>query len=315
MLNRHHLRIKAMHSLYAYFSSDDVEIAKGEKELFRSIDKVYDLYIRQLSILPEILHIAEKAIEDNKHKRLPSKEDLQPNLRFIQNKALILINNNAELKSKINDRRISWQSDIDIVKKIFNNIRNSEEYKVYMAKPESTFEEDRKFIADIYANYIAENDLLINLYEEQTIYWVDDFFLINSSVIKTIESFDADSNGSHRLLPLYRDPEDDKKFVTDLYRYSILMNKDTEKMIAEKTQNWEVERIAMMDILLMKMALTELIHFKSIPVKVSLNEYIELSKEYSTPKSKVFVNGILDKLVADLKRDNKIQKTGRGLME
>lgn len=315
MVNRHHLRVKALHALYAYFSTDDNDIARGDKELFKSIDKVYELYIKQLSLLQEILHIAERSVDDNKLKHRPTSDDLKPNLKFVENRVLNLLTKNAELNHKRSEKKVNWQTDSDLVKRILNNIKNSDEYKNYMSSTQSSFREDQKFVADIYANYIAEDDLLLNFYDEQSVHWTDDFYLVNTAVIKTIESLKETSNEGFRLLSLYKDAEDDKNFVKDLFRKTALNNVEFEELIGKKTQNWEVDRIASMDILIMKMALTELLNFNSIPIKVSLNEYIELSKEYSTPKSKIFVNGILDKLVADLKRENRIVKVGRGLME
>jgi N utilization substance protein B len=184
-----------------------------------------------------------------------------------------------------------------------------------MGKENKSFNDDLNFIVDIFTNNIAENEFLEFLYEEESIFWSDDFFLVNSMVIKTIKMFTEKSNESFELLALYKDPEDEKEFVSKLFRYTIVNTDKYQEYIISKLKNWEPDRIAFMDMVIMKMALCELINFPSIPVKVTLNEYIELSKDYSTDKSKVFINGILDKLIAELKSSGAINKVGRGLLE
>jgi N utilization substance protein B len=315
MLSRRHLRLKALQSLYAYFLSSDFEITKSEKELFKSIEKIYDLYLSKLQFLIELRHVAKKIIEENKLKHLPSSEDLNPNLSFLDNKILILLEKNTQLNYLCNSRKINWGNDYETVKKIFNQVRESEEYIIYMGKVNKSFNDDLNFIVDIFTNNIAENEFLEFLYEEESIFWSDDFFLVNSMVIKTIKMFTEKSNDSFELLALYKDPEDEKEFVSKLFRYTIVNTDKYQEYIISKLKNWEPDRIAFMDMVIMKMALCELINFPSIPVKVTLNEYIELSKDYSTDKSKVFINGILDKLIADLKSSGAINKVGRGLLE
>ncbi|MDQ3048586.1 MAG: transcription antitermination factor NusB, partial [Bacteroidota bacterium] len=174
---------------------------------------------------------------------------------------------------------------------------------------------DRDFIIEVFREYIADFELMNHLYEEKNLHWGDDIYLVNPMVVKTLETFKEDATPEHSLMQLYKDREEDEQFVKDLFRQTALRNEETEKLIGDKTKNWEVERIAMMDVLLMKMAITEILHFSNIPVKVTLNEFIEISKIYSTPKSKIFINGILDKLVADFKSENMLNKMGRGLME
>lgn len=314
MLNRHHLRVKALHSLYAQFSAPEFDLQMGEKELQRSIDKYYDLYIHQLSLFGELLHIAERIIDDGKQKQLPTPEDLSPNTKFVNNLALRMIVSNAELTTKMQQYKVSWSDEHEMIRKLFNKIRLSDLYKEYMAKPTNYFSDAKRFVIDLFVEFIANNEYFEDLYEDKSIYWLDDFYMVNVSVVKTIESFQEKTSNSARLQPLYKDTEDDKRFVFELFRRVLLRNKELEKMISDKTQNWELERIANMDILLMRMAIIELTYFNEIPVKVTLNEYIELSKEYSTDKSKNFINGILDKLVVELKASGEIAKTGRGLL-
>lgn len=313
MINRRFLRIKVMQALYSYLQSGNTDLAKAEKEMFASIDKVYELYIYLIALLMDIHHSASMQLEDNKNKHRPSADDLNPNKKFVENSILAGFLTNTELKKEIANRKVSWQNDFDLVKKLFIEIRNSEEYKAYMASGTHSVAEDKKFIESIIRNCIADNDILEFWIEEKNIHWVDDYFIAVNALIKTVET--AKPDGSITLSELYKDAEDDKQFARTLLTKCIVHNGDYEELISAKTQNWEIERIAFLDVLLMKMAITEVINVSSIPVKVSMNEYIEISKQYSTPKSKVFINGVLDKVVADLKSQNKIQKTGRGLLE
>jgi len=315
MLNRRYLRIKVMQALYGFFQSDNKDLSKGERDLFNGIDKIYDLYIYQLAFIVELHHVATTLSEDAKNKRLPTSNDLRPNLKFIENKFIAQLTENIHLKREMNNRRINWNNEFELVKKIFNNIKASEEYEKYMNVSDDSYKTHRNFILEIFKEYMADFELLNHVYEEKNLHWGDDIYIVNPMIVKTIESFKEDSTPDFALLPLYKDREEDEQFVKDLFRQTVLREEDTKKLIGDKTKNWEVERIAMMDVLLMQMAITEILYFSSIPVKVSLNEFIEISKIYSTPKSKLFINGILDKLLVDFKQENKLNKIGRGLME
>ncbi|MBS1637300.1 MAG: transcription antitermination factor NusB [Bacteroidetes bacterium] len=300
-----------MQALYAYFKQDNADIAFYEKELFKSLDKIYDLYITILALYADIHHTAHLVIEENKNKLLPGPDDLDPNLKFIQNSLLKGISESTELKKEIHNRKISWQNDLDLVRKLFSEIRQSELYKTYMATPGSSVKEEKEFLITLTGEYLAEHELLNHLFEERNIHWTDDMYVAFTMVMRTFEAY----TGEFKLLPLYKDPEDDKKFAATIFRQTILHNDEFEKLIDAKTKNWELERIAAMDVLLMKMALTEFLNVSNVPVKVSLNEYIDISKEYSTPNSRTFINGVLDKIIVDLRNENRIQKTGRGLLE
>jgi len=311
MLNRRYLRIKTMQTLYSYFQQDKADIGFYEKELFKSLDKIYDLYVYILVLFTDIHHTAHLVIEENKNKRLPTAEDLSPNLKFIENSLLMALGRSEALKREVNNRKISWQSDFDLVRKLYAELRATDLYKNYMASPDQSAKEDKQFLISVATEFLYEHDLLNHVFEEKNMHWADDTFGAFSMVSRTFEAF----SGSMTLQPLYKDPEDDQKFISTLFRKTIAGNEEYETLIDLKTKNWELDRIASMDVLLMKMAIAEFINVSNVPVKVSLNEYIDISKDYSTPNSKTFINGILDKIIADLKRDNKIQKTGRGLME
>jgi len=313
MLNRRYLRIKVMQVLYSFFQSSDKDMNKAEKELFRNIEKIYDLYLSILLLFTDIRHQAELILEEGKNKMLPTQEELNPNRKFINNRVIRQLSENQSLQKEINNRKISWQVEPELIKKLFTTIKGSEEYTAYIGSSEDSYQTDKNFVIEIFKKYISEHEPLLYHFEEKSIYWVDDVWLVNSTIAKTLEFLSESS--TNLVMKLYKDEEDDKKFITELFRKTILMDSENEKLISGKTKNWELERIAMMDTLLMKMAITEMLVFSNIPVKVTLNEYIEISKLYSTPKSKMFINGILDSLVVDFKDQQKLVKTGRGLME
>jgi N utilization substance protein B len=316
MLNRRYLRIKAMQALYGYFQSGDNDMPRGERELLRSVDRTYELYIYLLLMFAELHRQAVNLIEDNRNKHLKTAEDINPNMRFVNNKVIAQLLNHPGLKREAESRKLGWQrdEDMDLARKIWSKVRNWDGYKVYMSSPEGDYTADSEFLLDVFKRFIADDDEVEHYLEEQNMHWPGDLNMaVAPAMIRTLESGREDKNPE--LAPLFKDTDEDRRFVIDLYRKAIIENDNYEKRIAEKTTNWEVDRIALMDVILMKMALVELQYFQSIPVKVTLNEYIEVSKTYSTPRSKQFINGILDKLVADFKAEGILVKSGRGLME
>ncbi|OFY89681.1 MAG: transcription antitermination factor NusB [Bacteroidetes bacterium RIFCSPLOWO2_12_FULL_31_6] len=316
MLSRRYLRIKVFQALYAYYQSDDKNLKKVESELFLSIEKMYDLYLMLLILGPELFHQSKLKMEGAKNKMLPTEDDLIPNTKFIDNKVFDLLENNSHLKSLIKEKKLSWSNDQELMIKLNAFLKGHEIYKNYVASKTSSFEEDQKFVVDFYKKIIPDFDLLLSVLQDKSIFWgLEEIDFILSMILKTVKKFTPKSTAFEKLLPLYRDEEEDIQFVKDLLHETIANDKENSKLIADKTKNWDVDRIAMVDIILMKMALSELLYFKSIPIKVTLNEYIELSKWYSSPKSKIFVNGVLDKLVLELKEKGQLKKIGRGLLE
>lgn len=313
MLNRRHLRIKVLQTLYAFYQSKDDEYVKFEKELFSSIDRIYDLYLYLLLTFSELKTQAERRIEDNKKKILPSEDDLDPNMKFVQNKVVALLESNEELRRISETRKVNWLGDEnqEMFRKMFLQIRESETYFEFMNNEGEGFEDDMAFAVALFKIEIANFPLLYNYFEERDIHWLDDIDLACSMVLKTIKSFDLE--GKNDIMPLYKDEVDEKEFIQLLFRKTILMDEESEKLIDELTSNWELDRIAKMDIILMKMAIAEFQIFNNIPTKVTLNEYIEISKFYSTPKSNGFINGVLDKAITRLEKEGKIKKVGRGL--
>ena len=302
-----------MQSLYGYFQGGFNDLEKKEKELFISLDKVYDLYLYLIALLIEIHHSAKIGIEDAKNKKLPTQDDLNPNLKFVENLILKNLTEHPELLKQLHQRKISWQNDLDIIRKLLQDIKSSEDYKNYMQNDRNEINSDKKFIENLIRNIIADHELVNHYFEDKNIHWSDDTYIAINAVIKSVNS--ADNEGKITLQPLFKDSVEDKQFARDLLVKCAVHGSEFETMISSKTQNWELDRIAFLDVLLMKLALTEVLHFPNIPVKVSMDEYIEISKNYSSQKSKIFINGVLDKIIADLKNENKITKTGRGLIE
>lgn len=314
MLNRRHLRIKVLQTLYAYFQTNEDDYVKTEQAMIATVDKIYELYLLLLLSFGELKSVAENRIEDAKTKIRPSEEEKNPNRKFIDNKVIGILENSKELRSVSESRKVNWAGDVnrEMFKKMHASIRESEVYFEHMNNDVEGYEEDLSFAIAIFKEEIANSPLMLNFFEEKNIQWIDDIDLVCSMVIKTLKTFTEE--GKNELLPLYKDPVDEKQFISTLLRKSIMRNDENMKLIDELTDNWELDRIAKMDLILMNMAITELIEFPNIPKKVTLNEYIEISKFYSTPKSNTFINGILDKAIERLEKEKKIKKVGRGLL-
>jgi N utilization substance protein B len=315
MLNRRHLRIKVLQALYAYFQSNEDSFKRTENELMQAVEKIYDLYIYLLLTFSEVKSIAESRIEENKKKIRPSEEDLHPNMKFIENEIISMLEGSKELRRISEERKVNWVGDEhrEMFRKMFLQIKDSETYIDYMNNELDDFEVDKNFAVELFKTEIANSPLLYNFFEEKSIHWMDDIDLACSMVIKTIKAIEKGEVVD--ILPLYKKDDDEQDFIRDLLRKTISLDKENELLIDDLTKNWELDRIAKMDIILMKMAITELQIFSNIPTKVTLNEYIEISKFYSTPKSNGFINGILDKAIDRLQKEKKIVKIGRGLME
>lgn len=314
MLNRRHLRIKVLQTLYAFSQNEDMDYMMAKNELFKAVNQMYDLYLSLLLTFSELKAKGEHRIEENRKKLLPKDEDLNPNRKFIDNAIIKILEEQPELRHQAELRKVNWigAEEQEIFRKMYNSIRNSETYFEFMDNGEEGFEEDKTFLVQLFKHEIANFQLLYDYYEEKSIYWMDDIDLACSMVIKTIKGF---KEGEEPLIPpLYKPNDDEKEFIEELLKETIRKEKENLPIIDKLTKNWELDRIAKMDILLMEMAITELQVFPNIPTKVTLNEYIEISKFYSTPKSNVFINGVLDKAITDLEKEGKIKKIGRGLM-
>ena len=316
MLNRRHLRIKVLQVLYAFFQTEDEDILKSEKQLLSSIDHMYDLYLWFLLSFEEIHQFSEQRIEDRLKKVLPTEDDLAPNRKFINNAIFNQLILNKDLKKRAEERKVNWVGAVenDLMKKLFLHIVDSELYTSYLESEETSFDLDRQFAIELFKKEIANFELIHDYFENKSIFWLDDIDLMCSMVVKTIKQMEEGDSDFKPMLDLHKDEEDELNFVKKLIRETAKMDDANTKIIDELTQNWELDRIAKMDIILLKMALTELKVHPSIPKKVTLNEYIEISKFYSTPKSQVFINGILDKAIPLIEERGELKKSGRGLI-
>jgi len=300
-------------ALYAFNRREDEDLAKAEKELMFSIGKTYDLYHYLLLLVLEIADIATGKIEQALHKKIPTPEDLNPNRRFIDNQVISQIRNNIAFKKYIFGSKLTWVNFAHIPRLLYNKMISWETYEEYMNSEVSNYQSDKKFIIRLITELLPDSEDLINSLEEQSIYWNDDMEYILIMIEKTLKKFKADSGESEGLMPLFKN-EEDEEFVKLLFRKAVLHTKEYSDLIDSNTTNWEVERIALMDILVMQLAITEVLEFPEIPVKVTLNEYIEIAKYYCTSKSSTFVNGILDNIVKEIRGKGLVKKFGRGLV-
>ena len=313
MISRRLLRIKVLHILYAYFNSNDEGLTRYEKNLFYSIEKSHDLYHLFFLLLLDVKDYAQERIERDKNKRVPTQQDLNPNLKFVENRVIKQLESTNKLYKIFDEKKLTWVDYPEIIKNIYTQMADSETFEKYMEDENSSYKTDKEFVINFFQEYLVDNDSLFQILEEQSIYWNDDIEFVLSMNIKTIQKAKS-ANIDINLFQLFKNDED-KEFVKKLFRMVILNHKENSDIIQEHIKNWDIDRIAQMDLLVLEMAITEIIQFPSIPVKVSFNEYIELVKFYSTNRSNAFVNGVLDKIINKLKEEGKFQKAGRGLMQ
>jgi N utilization substance protein B len=314
IINRRQLRIKVLQMLYSYEQTGDSSLGLFEKKLNQSINETYNLYLYYLLILIEFRALAERRIEDSKNKLRPDKQDLNPSLLFVQNPVLVSLAENQKLSKLFTKNSISWSAEMAMVKAIFKKIRSSDLYKNYIEENNPDLNIGVNFIIKMFKDYVINNEVLLSFLEEKSIFWIEDIDLVASMIIKSFKR-SKENKGVVEILSLFKEEKEEKEFYKNLFHNAIVHRDKIDKIIRDHTKNWDIERIALMDILLMRLAISEVTSFSSIPVKVTLNEYIELAKQFSTNKSNFFINGILDKSFADLKEQGEIKKTGRGLME
>jgi len=313
MLSRRHLRVKVMQSIFA-ISGSGIDIPVGEKNLLKSLEAIKTLYIYQLSFLSFFGNLAIRRIEEGKEKKLPTTEDLNPNTRFVENPLIHALIHSKDLNHEEERCKPNWKDEEELAKRILASFRKSENYLTYMAKSEVAIKDHKEIMLYFFESFVFNNEHLISIYEEKNISWINDLDQVGQMVWRTLDGVTV-KKPDLKLVNLYRDKKEDLQFAVDLYRQTISNNEELTKLISSKTQNWDADRIASTDMLLMKMALSEFQYIPSVPTKVTMNEYIEISKEYSTPKSAVFINGVLDKALAELKKDGKVKKSGKGLID
>ncbi|WP_291857565.1 transcription antitermination factor NusB [Marinilabilia sp.] len=309
MLSRRLLRVKVMQTVYGHFRGGESTIQQTEKELFHSISKSHELYHLLLLLILDVRDYAERRIENGLNKKRPAFEDLHPNKKFINNRVILQLRDNKQLLNYIDATGLSWNNNEQYIKDVFLLIIESDLYKRYMESEEDNYEADRKFLAKLFEKVIGQYLPLYALFEEQSIFWNDEAEFVVSIVVKTLKEFEEEKGETQPLQREFKD-EEDREFVKTLFRKAVINNTDYQGLIKKFSRNWELDRVAYLDIVLMQIAIAEVVEFPKIPVKVTLNEYIEIAKHYSTPKSGNFINGILDKIINHLKTEEHLIKIG-----
>ncbi len=311
MLNRRHIRIKVLQAFYAFSQSNSHDLENGLKEFIHSMKKTFDLYTYLIQIFIPLKRYAHIKIEESK-RSYTKQQSSDLSSSFIENKVIKKLESSKDLATLINNSKVNWVGDVenDLIKKMFREICNSETFKEILMSENDSFEIHKNQLIKLFKEEICNYDLLHHFFDEKSIYWQDDLDHVSSMIIKTIKSFKEDQDIV--LMSLWKD--DEKEFAMNLISKAISNKSHNDEVLQSYSKNWESERLAKMDSLLMNLAITEAKEFSSIPLKVTLNEYIEISKFYSTPKSNGFINGILDKIFIDLKKQGQIKKMGRGLI-
>lgn len=303
-----------MQTIYAMHQNGSDNLEGQEKFLFYSIDSIQDLYLIMVSSLIELAKKEKVFLHLSSQKHLATSEERNPNTKFINNSIFKLLEDNNSLSIALENRKINnWNIHDDYIQLLLTSLKESKLYDKYMSNPTVSFEEDKQFVIDLFTDIIVPNEKLYEYLEDDKLTWIDDIPVVNTQIVKQLKAIKSAEDESFRVPKLFKDA-DDKDFAKDLFRKTVLNEKELAKEFDSKTPNWDMDRIAEMDTIILKMAICELLKFPSIPVKVTLNEYLELAKEYSTPKSSIFINGILDNLVKEFQTNKKIIKAGRGLM-
>ena len=314
MLNRRHIRTKVMQVIYALKRTEELNLTSEEKFLNLSMDSMYELYLLMLSLLVKVHEKAKDQQEKSQHKHLLTSEDLNPNMEFVKNALLVQLSENQYLKEALERHKVNnWELDNEYVEVIFRAILESDRFSKYMSAESSTYNKDRQFIVELFKEVIAPNEKLYNYLEDRNLTWIDDLPVVNTALVKLLNKSKENNYEDYFTPKLFKD-EEDKEFGLSLLKHTIKNLEPYTEEISLKTKNWDKDRIADIDFVLLQMAICEFHEFPSIPTKVSINEYIEIAKEYSTPKSNVFINGVLDKIVKEYNENKTLNKIGRGLM-
>lgn len=313
MLTRRHIRVKVLQSIYALRQSNNPDLDKQEKFLFYSIDQMLDLYALSLQLLIAMRNADRKFLVASQQKHLATKEEKNFSKTFLNNKALDLIEQSEGLAEYIKNKKLDyWELDGEYVTLLLKELRAQDFYKAYLLNETTTYKEDQEFLVAMFKKVIAPSDKYYEYIEDKRLTWVDDFPIVNTAIAKMLGKISEKNVGTVLLPELYKN-EDDRDYARDLFRKVILQDEKLAEQIEGKTPNWDKERIAEMDMIILKMGISEFLYFPSIPVRATINEYLEIAKEYSTPKSSIFINGILDKLVKEFETSKKLNKIGRGL--
>lgn len=307
MINRNLIRIKVLQIVYSYYQNGNGDLKTTEKELMFSLQKSYELYNALLLLIVEVTNLHRRNLDMRKHKFMPTEEDLNPNTRLIDNRFIAQLAENEMLNKYISEHGLSWSNDEDFVKWVLDLVLSSDVYAEYLANKDDSYATDREFWRLVFKRLICGNEDFIEHLEDKSIYWNDDIDIVETFTLKTIKKFDEAQGTKQPLLPMFKDDED-RVFAVQLFRQSLLKGKDLRERINRHIKNWEADRIANMDMIIMQVALTEILTFPTIPLNVTFNEYIDAAKYYSTPKSGTFINGILDSIVGELKAEKLLFK-------
>lgn len=313
MLTRRHIRVKVLQSVYAYNQRENPNIDTQEKFLHHSIDQMQDLYLLMLQMLVALQEQAERFLNTSQKKHLATASEKNPSRTFVDNKLIKVIATNSTFSEIIEKKKLNyWHLDGEYVSIIFNELRELEWYNEYLLKKETTYKEDQAFVIKVFKEVVAPNDKLYEYLEDKRLTWIDDFPIVNTAIVKMLSKL-SEKNASALLVPTLYKNDEDREYALQLFRKVILNEDKLNAQIEGKTPNWDQDRIADVDLIILKMGIAEFLYFPSIPVRATINEYLEVSKEYSTPKSSIFVNGILDKIVKEFEEEGKLNKIGRGL--
>lgn len=307
MINRNLIRIRVVQLVYAWYQNTNKDLRNAEKELLFGLQKSYDLYYFLLLLMVELTDSYQNRVETKRNKFLPTEEDLHPNTHLIDNKFIVQLRENRQFRKQLVERPMSWESNEAFIKNLLDEILSSDTYQEYTAIVSPTYEEDQEFWRKTFKQFIYLDEELDDILEDECIYWNDDVEIVQTFVMKTIKRFSAGNGDDQPLLPMFKD-EEDKEYALKLLHNSILDEKKYRGLIEKHTEKWDFDRIAFMDLIIMQVALSEIFTFESIPTNVTLNEYIEIAKSYSTPKSGTFINGILDAIVQEIKKEKRIFK-------
>jgi N utilization substance protein B len=313
MLTRRHIRVKVLQSLYAFYQSNEQDLDKQEKFLHFSIAQMQDLQALMLQLMVALTDHADKFLQKSQKKHLATQVEKNPSRAFIDNKVIKMIAENSNLSEYLKNKKLNyWKLDDEYVTIIFNELKQQEWYDNYLQLENPSFADDKEMVIKLYKEVIAPNEKLYEYLEDKRLTWLDDFPLVNTSIVKMLNKLTEKRSATIFDPQVYKD-EEDKEYSVQLLRKIILNNDKLSKEVDGKTPNWDTERIADIDLIILKMGIAEFLYFPSMPIRVTINEYLEISKEYSTPKSSFFINGILDKLVKEFSEAGKLNKIGRGL--
>ncbi|MBO5224878.1 MAG: transcription antitermination factor NusB [Parabacteroides sp.] len=307
MINRVLIRIKVLQIVYSYYQNGDNDLKVSENELLFSLKKSYDLYHYFLLLIIEVTNLQKRILDTRKNKYIPTEEELNPNTRLIDNRFTAQLVENEALNKYVSENGLSWDYEDDFIRIVLDLVLSSDLYKEYLANEDDSYETDKEFWRNIFKKVFCGNDSINEHLQDKSIYWNDDISIVETFTLKTIKQFEEAAGSQQKLLPMFKDLED-QSFAIKLFRQAIMKGSEYRERINKHMKNWETERIANIDLLIMQIALAEIMNFPSIPVSVTLNEYIDMAKYYSTPKSGTFINGILDSIVNELKKEKVLLK-------